>query len=37
VLDRQGYVGIAGVVLLVVAVTTLTSRFTVHWTLRAID
>ena len=37
VLDRQGYVGIAGIVILVAAVTTLTSRFTVHWTLRVID
>jgi cell division transport system permease protein len=37
VLDRQGYAGIAGTVVLVAVVTTLTSRLTVRWTLRTID
>ena len=36
-LDRQGYLGIAGIVLLVALVTTLASRMTVRWTLREID
>jgi cell division transport system permease protein len=37
VLDRQGYAGIVGIVVLVAIVTTLTSRITVHRALRAID
>jgi cell division transport system permease protein len=36
-LDRQGYLGIAGIVVLVTLVTTLASRMTVRWTLREID
>lgn len=36
-LDRQGYAGIAAIVLLVALVTTLASRITVRWTLREID
>jgi cell division transport system permease protein len=36
-LDRQGYLGIAGIILLVALVTTLASRMTVRWTLREID
>ena len=36
-LDRQGYLGIAGIVVLVALVTTLASRITVRRTLREID
>jgi cell division transport system permease protein len=36
-LDRQGYLGIAGIVVLMTAVTTIASRATVRWTLRAIE
>jgi cell division transport system permease protein len=36
-LDRQGYLGIAGIIALMTAVTTLASRATVRWTLRAIE
>lgn len=36
-LDRQGYLGIAGIVMLVALVTTVASRITVRWTLRDID
>jgi cell division transport system permease protein len=36
-LDRQGYLGIAGIVLLVALVATFASRITVRWTLRDID
>jgi cell division transport system permease protein len=36
-LDGQGYLGIAGIILLVALVTTLASRMTVRWTLREID
>jgi len=36
-LDRQGYLGIVGIVLLVALVTTVASRMTVRWTLREID
>lgn len=36
-LDGQGYAGIAGIVVLMALVTTLTSRMTVRWTLREID
>jgi cell division transport system permease protein len=36
-LDRQGYLGIAGIVVLVALVTTFASRITVRWTLREID
>jgi cell division transport system permease protein len=37
VLDKQGYLGIAGIVALMTAVTTIASRATVHWTLREIE
>jgi cell division transport system permease protein len=37
VLDRQGYLGIAGIVVLVTLVTALASRMTVRWTLREIE
>jgi len=36
-LDRQGYLGIAGIVVLVALVTTLASHITVRWTLREIE
>jgi cell division transport system permease protein len=36
-LDRQGYLGIAGIIVLVALVTTFASRITVRWTLREID
>jgi cell division transport system permease protein len=36
-LNGQGYLAIAGIVLLVALVTTLASRMTVRWTLREID
>jgi cell division transport system permease protein len=36
-LDRRGYLGIAGIVVLVALVTTFASRITVRWTLREID
>lgn len=36
-LDRQGYLGIAGIVVLMTLVTTFASRMTVRWTLRNID
>lgn len=36
-LDRQGYLGIAGIVVLVALATTLASRITVRWTLREIE
>jgi cell division transport system permease protein len=36
-LDRQGYLGIAGIVVLVAFVTTFASRVTVRWTLRDIE
>jgi cell division transport system permease protein len=36
-LNGQGYLGIAGIVLLVALVTTIASRITVRWTLREID
>ncbi len=36
-LDRQGYLGIAGIVALMTLVTTIASRVTVRWTLREIE
>jgi len=36
-LDRQGYLGIAGIVALMTFVTTIASRVTVRWTLREIE
>lgn len=36
-LDRQGYLGIAGIVVLVALATALASRITVRWTLREIE
>ena len=36
-LDRQGYLGIAGIVALMTLVTMIASRVTVHWTLREIE
>ncbi len=36
-LGQQGYLGIAGIVILMTVVTTVASRMTVRWTLREID
>ena len=36
-LDRQGYLGIASIVVLMAVVTTVASRITVRWTLREIE